>query len=303
MGLLALFLVAGIIVFFIINKRHTESEYYKQTHKSIFEVTADRGSWGEYEISKSLENISGYSRMIYNCYIPKSDGTTTEIDVLMIHEKGIYVIESKNYSGWIFGTETDKYWTQSLRVGRGHAKKYKFYNPIMQNQTHVKWLEKYLVDLNFTIPFYSCIVFGNSCELKNITLTSNRHAVLNEYYLYELVQNHVNLSCNVFSAEQIDVIYNKLFQLTQKSNVEKMMHINNVRNVKQANSSNYYNRPTYNQSSGCNKKHIPTETKQKVCKMCGGKMILRTAHSGANQGNRFWGCENYPKCRYTEKNS
>ena len=33
------------------------------------------------------------------------------------------------------------------------------------------------------------------------------------------------------------------------------------------------------------------------CPKCGSEMILRTARSGANAGNKFWGCSNYPSCR------
>ena len=45
-------------------------------------------------------------------------GKTTEIDLLMLHEKGIFVIESKYYSGWIFGSEDQLKWTQCFRNGR-----------------------------------------------------------------------------------------------------------------------------------------------------------------------------------------
>ncbi len=51
--------------------------------------------------------------MLRNIYVPYN-GKTSEIDVLMIHEKGIFVFESKNYSGWIFGGFEDAKWTQSL---------------------------------------------------------------------------------------------------------------------------------------------------------------------------------------------
>lgn len=39
----------------------------------------------------------------------------------------------------------------------------------------------------------------------------------------------------------------------------------------------------------------------KLCPLCGGKLVLRTARKGANAGNQFYGCSNFPKCRYTGK--
>lgn len=295
-----IFVIILVVILVLINKKHKKSEYYQQTHKSIFDLSVDKGSMGEYQISKSLDMITGYNKKIYNCYIPKDDGTTTEIDVIMIHEKGVYVFESKNYNGWIFGTETQQYWTQSLKAGNGQSQKFQFFNPIMQNETHVNWLGKYLSELRRDIVFYSCIVFGNSCELKNITLTSDRHVVVNELNLYDLVQNHLNSSHSIYSTSDVDEIYNKLYPLTQKSDVEKMMHIYNVEKIKSQNVES----TSYNRVNTQNYQYQANEVKaehDKYCKKCGAKMVLRTVRSGENMGNQFWGCANYPECRYTEK--
>lgn len=67
-----------------------------------------------------------------NCYIPNRSGDKIEIDMIMLCQKGIYVIENKNYSGWIFGDEKSKNWCETLK-----GKKYFFYNPIKQNRTTV----------------------------------------------------------------------------------------------------------------------------------------------------------------------
>ena len=74
-----------------------------------------------------------------NCYVPNRSGDKIEIDMIMLCQKGIYVIENKNYSGWIFGDEKSKNWCEILK-----GKKYFFYNPIKQNKSHIKNLEKQL---------------------------------------------------------------------------------------------------------------------------------------------------------------
>ena len=51
-------------------------------------------------------------------YLPKENGETTELDVIFLHESGVYVFDLKNYNGRIFGTETQQYWAQSLPTGR-----------------------------------------------------------------------------------------------------------------------------------------------------------------------------------------
>lgn len=41
----------------------------------------------------------------------------------------------------------------------------------------------------------------------------------------------------------------------------------------------------------------PSQTTEPTCPKCGSRMVLRTAKSGPNQGEKFWGCSNFPKCR------
>ena len=96
-----------------------------------------KGRHGEKLTEKELKKVSFFGRKgrtLRNVYIPKENGETSEIDVMFICQKGIFVFESKNYSGWIFGNERDQYWTTSL----SNRQKNRFYNPIKQNRTHLK---------------------------------------------------------------------------------------------------------------------------------------------------------------------
>ena len=121
------------------------------------------GQYGEYltEYALTHDNVSGDLVVLKNVYVPTGN-KTTEIDMLMIHEKGIYVIESKNYSGWIFGDYNQLNWTQSFPNGEKH----KFYNPIKQNRTHIKALAEYLG--KSVSEFMSYIVFSERCTLKKV---------------------------------------------------------------------------------------------------------------------------------------
>jgi len=69
-----------------------------------------------------------------------NDGTSTQIDHIVTSKHGIFVIETKNYKGWIFGDEKSKKWTQSVRGG----KKFQFQNPLHQNYKHTKGLQEVL---------------------------------------------------------------------------------------------------------------------------------------------------------------
>lgn len=120
------------------------------------------GRRGEKLTEKKLKVVQLFGRkgkVLKNLYVPKDNGETSEIDVVFITQKGIFVIESKNYSGWIFGDEKSAYWTAMLP----NKEKNRFYNPIKQNETHIKWLRQYLSE---DIPLFSIVVFSERCELK-----------------------------------------------------------------------------------------------------------------------------------------
>lgn len=269
-----------IILYWIPKKKYEKTDYYKQTNNNFFKISFDLGTKGEYLTWKYLQKLEGYKKYLFNCYLPKDNGETTEIDVILLHESGIYVFESKNFSGWIFGTETHQYWTQTLPRGRGRSQKERFFNPIIQNKVHLKWLSKYLKkDLS---QFYSYIVFSDRCTLKDITLTSGQHHVINRYDILPAVNDNAQSAGNKLTADEIDALYAKLQPLTQVDETQKLAHIEEVQK-KKSHSSVINENPQNNQM---------------ICPRCGGKLILRTAGKGVNAGRKFWGCSNYPKCKY-----
>ena len=76
--------------------------------------------------------------LIKNVTIP-SDGGTTQIDHVIVSRFGVFVVETKNLRGWIFGKEGDAYWTQKL-----YRHSEKFQNPLRQNYKHTKTLSEIL---------------------------------------------------------------------------------------------------------------------------------------------------------------
>ena len=203
------------------------STYYRITKNLLIQVLFDKGKYGEYLTYKRLRNEekSG-AKFLFNIYIPKGEHETTEIDVLMIHPAGLFVFESKNYSGWIFGNENQKPWYQTLPRGRGRSHKEKFYNPIMQNRTHIQHLKALLGD---HLPMHSVITFSERCTLKKVELYSKDIYVINRHQIADVVQ----LICNgakepVLPSGQMEAVYDKLYPYTQVSKVVKKEHIENI---------------------------------------------------------------------------
>lgn len=77
--------------------------------------------------------------LLKNVVLPLYD-KTTEIDLIVIAPEGVVIIENKHYSGTIKGKADERYWVQDKQGSRRR----KFYNPIMQNQGHIKCLIHHL---------------------------------------------------------------------------------------------------------------------------------------------------------------
>lgn len=280
MEILAFLLIAFVIfiVYTVKRKKYEKTEYFAQTHHAYRKLRGDKGLLGEYCIYTYLKPLKGHKRFLFNCYLPKEDGETTEVDVILLHESGIYVFESKNYSGWIFGTESKPYWTQTLPKKRGRSQKSSFLNPIIQNKVHLKWLHTFLHE--DTLHFYSFIVFSDRCTLKEINLTSDEHRVVNRYNLLAEVTRISQEMGAQLSVDKIDDLYEKLYPLTQADAALKATHIENIQKKYSASPS--------------------VDKGEKRCPRCGGKLVLRTASHGSRAGKPFWGCSNYPKCKYVQ---
>lgn len=204
-----------------------QSTYYLTTRNRYEDVLYDKGLLGEYKIFQMLQTFENYgARFLFNCYLPREHNETTEIDVILLTYNGIFVIESKNYNGWIYGDENQDLWTQTLPAGKKIHKTH-FYNPIRQNKTHIKYLKKIIGD---NLPIYSIIVFSNECTLKNIEVFDPETKVTYLGRIINTVQSLSAKTLNPISQVNLIEIYDKLYPYTQVSKNVKMQHIENINN-------------------------------------------------------------------------
>lgn len=95
----------------------------------------------------------------FNNFIVVDENVSTQIDHIIVSKYGVFVIETKDWSGWIYGYEKDKTWTQNM-----FGTKTRFQNPLHQNHRHKMSLANYLdIDVEKIIPII--MVWGN-CEFK-----------------------------------------------------------------------------------------------------------------------------------------
>ena len=226
-----------------------------------------KGHYGEYlaEYAVGNNNLPGQSVTYMNILVPRRGKATSEseIDVLVLHERGIYVIESKNYIGWIFGNKNQRQWTMCLR----HGRKEHFYNPIKQNQTHVRALAEGL-----RLPesaFRSFIVFSDKCELKNVPLYGEFYRVCQRRHLVHDMKCDLERRQVVFNEDEFAALKVKLDELKAASSDEALAkHTEEARAV----------------------------VAGKICPYCGADLVERRRKA---DGKTFIGCSAFPKCKYT----
>ena len=98
-----------------------------------FNSPRKKGERGERRVARILADGLGDGYILLNdVYLPRKGGGTTQIDHIVVSKYGIFVIETKNYSGWIFANAKDAYWTQVLYREKNH-----FQNPLRQNYGHI----------------------------------------------------------------------------------------------------------------------------------------------------------------------
>ncbi|MEA1974196.1 MAG: nuclease-related domain-containing protein [Bacillota bacterium] len=203
--------------------KYKKSIYRKYSNSSWLKIATDTGLLGEFLTFYRLEKKFPKAKLLPNVYIPKENDETTEIDLLMINEKGIYVFESKNYGGWIYGNGKRKNWTQTF----GKGKKNRFYNPVWQNYGHIKALAEYL-NLSEDV-FKSIIVFSKRCTLKKISGIDDNILVLRRPKLIKkIIKQNKFVNANLTDAE-INNIFDLLLKRVMVSDEIKEKHINDIK--------------------------------------------------------------------------
>ncbi|MEZ4849481.1 MAG: nuclease-related domain-containing protein [Bacteroidia bacterium] len=153
-----------------------------------------KGTKGENSVAKKLRNLNQKEYKVFNDIYIQTNGKTTQIDHLIISLYGIFVIETKNYKGWIHGSEKSEYWTQTF-----YKKKQTFRNPIKQNWAHIFFLKDILADYS-QVRYYSIIVFAGKAELKNI------HADVPVIYTESLLKTIRQNQTPYLTSDQVDRI-------------------------------------------------------------------------------------------------
>jgi len=217
-----------------------------------------RGWFGEIKTTFNMWLL--LDKKIYHRFhdviIPSANGTT-QIDHILVSLHGIFIVETKNTSGWIFGSEDQASWTQVL-----YGKKYSFQNPLRQTYRQKKILAQFLsVDES---RIHTIIYYVGDCKFKTQLPSNVMRSGLARYIK--------RFTDQVLSQDESSRILKKFEQHTIESTLSTSDH---VRSLQQRHNSNTN------------------------CPTCGASLKLKVAKNGPRAGKKFFGCENYPQCRFT----
>lgn len=243
-----LFFISFLIVIILI------LVYRSNAHKN-------QGAIGESSVARQLNRLQDNEYLVLNDILIETDTGSSQIDHIVISIYGIFVIETKNYSGWIHGNDNSEYWTQSI-----YLNKTRFRNPIRQNWSHIFALKKILSSFK-QATYHSIVVFAGSAELKNVV------SKIPVIYVHQLFQTIMAIrGAPNLNVAQVNKIAHILCEVNVQDSRAKKEHVNQVR------------------------KHVDEriqKEKSLICPNCSGNLIVRQGPYG-----KFYGCSNYPRCRY-----
>ncbi|WP_368222781.1 NERD domain-containing protein [Aeromonas sp. s4] len=225
-------------------------------------------------------------RLLKDVTLPTPQGST-QIDHVIVSRFGLFVIETKNMKGWIFGNPTQKRWTQQI-----YRRKHSFQNPLHQNHLHMMTLKSLLGLADHQL--HSIVYFIGDCTFK----TPMPENVMRR----GLVSYIKSKTTPVLSTADVDRIIDTIQQgrLTASWQTHRQ-HVTQLKTRHADPSANHVSTREPVRQSVANppsQSVSPSDNPPPICPRCGSTMVLRTATRGENKGNQFWGCSGYPKCRF-----
>jgi len=221
-----------------------------------------KGWFGEKTVLMYLRTLPKNDYVVLSDLIlPTETGGTTQIDHVVVSVYGIFVIEVKNYTGWIFGSEQSAQWTQNI-----YGKKNSFMNPLRQNYAHVKAIKNALSSYP-NIPVIPMVAFSANCDLK---VNTTSHVVYFQH-VSKVIRSYEN---RVLEDDTAQTVAHYLQDKNINNAEIKREHVEKII---------------------IKKNEIETATAGDKCPKCSGILVERKGKYG-----RFIGCSNYPKCRFTK---
>lgn len=179
-----------------------------------------KGKAGEKLVKRILSKLDPKSYyVLHNVTVYTEYGDTTQIDHIVIAETGVFVIETKNYEGWIYGNEKSARWTQGI-----FRKKSSFQNPYRQNYKHIKAIE-WVIEQQ--LPCISIAAFHPKCNLKRVHVHSKDKHVLYYNDLQKCIESYTDVQ---LTNDEVQRIYRTILRANITDKDIKKKHVKYLHN-------------------------------------------------------------------------
>jgi len=233
-----------------------------------------KGKRGEARVIKSLATLPEYYYMMNDVVLRTAHGTT-QIDHVVVSKYGIFVIETKNYEGKIYGDDDKEKWKQLFVNDVQYRRSWKtytyvtknlLYNPVKQSKGHAYHVKQLLKDYP-NVPVVPIVVFAGGADLSSVRTHS---CVIHKEQMIPFINQY---KVTYLTDEEVLDIRAKLMLQNVREEVKNSEHVKNVHE---------------------NVERIRQSVNAGICPRCGGNMVWREGRYGS-----FYGCSNYPNCKYT----
>lgn len=177
-----------------------------------------KGVMGEWFVKSSLGDDIPNEKYVINDLLLYHKGKSHQIDHIVIRKTGVFVIETKNYSGLIYGQVNQRNWTQVLAYGKV---KNRFYNPLLQNRSHIYTLSKIL---GRNDCFISIIVFPKASIMTYIDAYVGSISDMKRWLKQDRKE--------ILTAKEIEQIYAQLIDYKINPRITNSQHIESIYDLK-----------------------------------------------------------------------
>lgn len=224
---------------------------------------------------------------------------TSQIDHVVVSSKGVFVVETKNIQGRISGSEHAQYWQQHLS-----RSSHSFYNPLLQNKSHIKALQKALPDIDPAL-FVSVVVFTSAwrLDIKADEILQHRALLPDRHIPRTLIPDEavrprwwrpgkgvvLDESKIVLSVEGLRKELKRRPSVICRDDLEDI-----ARRIRELDIRTRRNSRSHTDYARATSESVNRGIRQGICPRCGGRLVVVKGRDG-----EFIGCDNYPQCRFT----
>ena len=251
----------------------------------------EAGIYGENQIIFELKNSHIPMVVLQDVYL-EHQGLTAQIDFMIFTKGFIFVVECKNLVGNITIDNSGNF-TRVFDYGK-YNKKEGLYSPLTQNQRHLDLIKQKIINKQTNIITKKMAERFFEQSFKSVVVLANPKTVLNAKFAPKEIKN------SVIRADQLVEYIKKInanYSSEPSSQKDMLETANSYLNAHIENTKDYTEKYSEYLIEEKLEQSVRGDEEKIICPKCGAEMIKRVATKGANAGNAFYGCSNFPKCR------